>query len=378
MFFKQIFGSASVVFIYLTCVGASQSVWCTQEENKTKASERQADIQSADNRQPATESGDDDFQDFMKANLRIEKTPRGLPKIDPTGDDTQAMERINLGRRLFFDKNLSADQSTSCATCHQPQLGFSNAEAKPTGVAGKIGRRNPPTLVNRAYGKINFWDGRVETLEDQALEPIENPLEFGNTIENVLELLRQDENYVTAFANAFDDGITRRNLAAAIASFERTLLSGDSRIDRFVTAEGLTLTKSERQGLWIYESKGGCWKCHTGKTYTDESFHNTGVSWGVEPLDLGRYEFSKSDEHKGQFKTPTLRDVALTAPYMHDGSIRTLEEVIEFYDRGGTPNPHLDHRIKPLELSAKEKGDLVAFLKALTGRHSWDPPENSN
>ncbi len=311
---------------------------------------------------------------FDHVDLATLTTPLGLPAIEPIGDERRWRERTHLGRKLFFDPILSSDHSTSCATCHQPAFAFSTPEAKPGGVQDRKGRRHPPSLINRQFGKSQFWDGRAETLEEQALQPIESPQELDNKVEKVLADLQNDPTYRELFAAAFDDGITRENLGSAIAYFERAILSGNSKIDQFVTAELSSLTKSERQGLWLYESKGGCWKCHSGKTYTDESFHNTGVSWGREPLDLGRFEVTKNDEHKGQFKTPTLRDVELTAPYMHDGSINTLREVVEFYNQGGVANPHLDAHIKPLELTEQEIDDLVAFLKALTGQHAWDPP----
>lgn len=309
---------------------------------------------------------------FLKLDLRTMVSHAGIPQVDALSDEE--LRRANLGRQLFFDPVLSSDGSTSCATCHQPDFAFSSPDALPAGVGDRPARRNAPALINRRWSSAQFWDGRAESLEEQALQPIESENELASSVDEVLEKLQQHPEYPDRFAEAFSDGITRQNLAVAIASFERVLLSSGSPVDQFITAAGTSeFTRAERQGLWIYESKGGCWQCHSGPNYSDELFHNTGVSWGAEPVDLGLFEKTNDTAHRGQFKTPTLRDVALTAPYMHDGSIATLEEVVEFYNRGGNRNPHLDGKMKPLELTDQEKSDLVAFLKALTGKHAWDP-----
>lgn len=311
------------------------------------------------------------IEKFLAVDLRLSEQQRGLPDIIPL-TDAEYM-RVDLGRKLFFDPILSSDGSTSCATCHKPEHAFSSPEPIPAGVAGSLGRRHPPTLVNRRWGTVHFWDGRSETLEDQALQPIESEHELASSIDEAIARIAAHDEYPKLFEQVFGAAVDRENLAIAIASFERELVSSDSPIDRFVTASGQgVLTRAQRQGLWIYESKGGCWQCHSGPNYSDEKLHNTGVSWGREPLDLGQFEITNNEEHRGLFKTPTLRDVALSGPYMHDGSMATLEEVVEFYDKGGVENPNLDRRIKPLNLSEQEKADLVEFLKALTGRHVWD------
>jgi cytochrome c peroxidase len=192
-------------------------------------------------------------------------------------------------------------------------------------------------------------------------------MEMGGSIEGAVQRLRAQQEYPDFFRSAFADGVTADNLAKSLASFERVLLSGNSRVDRFRSGEVRALSDSERHGLWLYESRGGCWRCHSGPNFSDESFHNTGVSWGQAPIELGRFTITGKVSDRGRFKTPTLRNVALTAPYMHDGSVATLEDVVDFYNRGGGKNPHLDAIIAPLGLSAEEKKDLVAFLKALTG-----------
>jgi cytochrome c peroxidase len=307
-------------------------------------------------------------KDTLPAMLAVNATPAGLdPKLPVPEDNPLTEAKIELGRKLFFDPILSKDRSVACASCHDPNHGFASKEPKALGIGGKRGRRNAPSLLNRAFGTSQFWDGRATSLEEQALKPIDNETELGSSVAETLQRLRNDAAYRDLFTKAFPDGVTAQNLARAIASFERVLLSGNSRIDRFIATEVTTLDAGERHGLWLFQSRGQCWRCHSGGNFSDERFHNTGVSWGQEPLDLGRYEVTKKDEDRGRFKTPTLRGVANTPPYMHDGSLATLEDVIEFYSKGGGKNPHLDAVMQPLELKAEDKRDLVAFLKALTG-----------
>ncbi len=297
----------------------------------------------------------------------LAKSPAGLPPILPVpGENPLSKAKIELGRRLFFDTLLSTSRDISCATCHEPEHGFAQTRRLPVGHAGQIGRRNAPSLLNRAYGEAFFWDGRAATLEQQALEPIKSPRELATGVPVVLERLGDDPEYRQQFDAAFGDGITAENLARAIASYERTLLAGDSPVDRFQAAKFSALAESERQGLWLFESRGRCWKCHSGPNFSDEGFHNTGVSWGKQPTDLGRFEITGDDRDRGRFKTPTLRGVALTAPYMHDGSVATLRDVVEFYNRGGVKNPSLDPHVESLELSDKQISHLVAFLEALS------------
>lgn len=301
--------------------------------------------------------------DTLPAVLPHDAVPTGLgPRPAPEHPLTAA--RVALGRRLFFDPILSADRSVACATCHRPDHGFSTPDALPRGVGGKATTRRPPTLVNRAYGTAFFWDGRAGTLEEQALKPIDNPAEMGSGVGTAVARLKADPGYKDRFAAAFDDGVTEANLARALAAFERVLLRGDAPVDKFRRGEGRgALTGDALHGFWLYESKGQCWKCHGGPNFTDEAFHNTGVNWGKG--DLGRFEATKADADRGRFKTPTLRGAAARPPYMHDGSVKTLEDVVEFYDRGGAANPHLDAAVKPLRLTAEEKRALVAFLKTL-------------
>ncbi len=309
---------------------------------------------------PAEEPPRDDLSD----QLHLTAIPLGLPAFPDPQAWPVAKDRAELGRRLFFDPLLSADGTLACASCHPPERGFSHGA--PKGIKGQGLRRRAPTLFNRAYGQAFFWDGRAASLEEQALKPIEDPQELGSTVAETLRRLRSHPDYLLRFQKAFADGITAANLAKALADFQRGLLRGNSPVDRFLHEHDHdALTAPQRHGMWIFDSKGQCWKCHPAPHYTDEKFHNTGVSWGRTPLDLGRYEATRRDADKGRFKTPTLRGVRLTAPYMHDGSIKTLEEVIDLYDRGGNPNPHLDPLLHPLKLNPEEKRNLVEFLKVL-------------
>lgn len=312
-------------------------------------------------------------KDNLPDELLITTPPKGLSSLPAASKDNPLTRpRIALGRRLFFDPVLSKDGSVSCASCHQPDHGFASPDPKAIGIAGKVGKRNTPTVLNRGFGKHFFWDGRVATLEEQALEPISNPLELGNEVETVLQALRQDESYVaefrTAFAGSDDTTVSAANLARAIASFERALVTGNSPVDRFRASEYEALNRKARQGMWIFESRGGCWQCHSGPNLSDEEFHNTGVSFGSLDRDTGRFEFTGKDEDRFKFKTPSLRNVQFTAPYMHDGSVKTLRQVVEFYNKGGAPDdPRLDKKMKPLNLSEEEVEFLVEFLKAYSG-----------
>jgi cytochrome c peroxidase len=305
-------------------------------------------------------------KDTLPAKLDLAIVPLGLGEPKTPQDNSLTDVRVKLGRTLFFDPILSADNTVACASCHQPEHGFSGGEAKPRGIKGQQTTRKAPTLLNRAYGTAFFWDGRETTLEVQALRPIEHPAELGSKVADVLKRLQEHKEYKARFEEAYEGGVTAGNLGKALASFERVLLRGDSPIDRFRRkGDVAALTTEVRHGFWLYESKARCWRCHNGPNFSDEQFHNTGVSWAKEPLDLGRYEITKNESDRGKFKTPTLRGLTLTAPYMHDGSLKKLEDVVDFYNNGGGANPHRDPILHPLELSKEERSDLVAFLKSL-------------
>jgi cytochrome c peroxidase len=303
-------------------------------------------------------------KDSMPESLLRAELPLGIKTIPSVADNPTTVEKVALGRKLFFDPILSGDRTVACASCHYPDKSFAGPEALPRGIKGQATKRKAPALVNRALGTSFFWDGRATTLEEQALMPIEDPAEMGAKLPEVIDRLKADKSYAALFAKIFPDGITETNLAKSLAAFQRALIVGESRVDKFMQrGERSALTPEEIHGVWLYESKGFCWKCHSGQNFTDDVARNTGVSWGKG--DLGRYTITKRDGDQGRFKTPTLRGVGPAGPYMHDGSLKTLEEVVDFYDKGGTPNPHLDPGLKPLNLTADEKKSLVAFLKAL-------------
>lgn len=275
---------------------------------------------------------------------------------------------ILLGKRLFFDVRLSKDLSVSCATCHKPEFGFSNRAPVAEGVFKRKGKRKVPTLVNRLFGQRQFWDGRATSLEDQIVGPLFNPIEMGIDEKILVERLRNDLVYPSLFREAFGSEINLDGVVKAIASFERTLVSGGSPFDRYEwNGEESALSDSGKRGLELFRGKARCSLCHIGVNFTDERFHNIGVGNGEGQKDPGRMAITNDPTDFGKFRTPSVRNVDLRAPYMHDGSISSLEEVIEFYNDGGRQNANLDEEIKPLNLNAQEKTDLVEFLKSLTG-----------
>ena len=307
-------------------------------------------------------------RDSLPETIVLDNVPLGLSRDRALPKDNPLTEaRVRLGRSLFFDPILSGNRTVACASCHDPAHAFAVNTATAMGIGGQKTRRNSPSLWNRAYGSSMFWDGRAASLEEQALKPIEDPHEMGSSVADTVKRLRGDAGYRERFQAAFGEEPSADNLAKALAGFQRTLLLGNSRVDRFRSAgEAGALNSQELHGLWLWESKARCWRCHGGPNFSDEQFHNTGVSWGKKPLDLGRFEVTKLDADRGKFRTPSLRGVAHTAPYMHDGSLATLEDVIAFYNAGGTRNPHLDPIMEPLDLSAEEVRSLVAFLRALS------------
>lgn len=304
------------------------------------------------------------------AALQPRALPLGLDAYMPVPDDNPFTEdRIALGRRLFFDPILSADRSMSCATCHDPARVFSDGRAISVGVYGRTGTRSVPAIVNRGYGASFFWDGGASSLEAQVLQPITNPVELGSSRDEAIARLARDDGYRREFARVFGREPDAADVARALASYVRSILSGGSRYDEYAFGRRDALTAEEREGLRLFRGKGNCTACHIGPTFTDERFHNTGVAWKEGAVaDEGRAAVTRMAKDRGAFKTPTLREVARTAPYMHDGSLQTLTEVIDFYDRGATPNPALDREIRPLGLSRAERRAIEAFLRSLSGR----------
>ena len=312
--------------------------------------------------------------------------PLGLPGVPVPSDNPETAEAVDLGRRLFYDKKLSSDNSLACASCHNPNLGFTDRQKHSTGFKGQAGKRNAPTVVNAAYVPFQFWDGRAGSLEDQAAGPIANPIEMNQKHEVCVSKLAADPTYRAEFRKVFGPGqVTIGKVEKALASFERTLISGDSPFDRYqFGGDAKALSPAAVRGLEIFRdpARANCAACHTINEhfalFTDGKFHNIGIGVDDEGnlTDLGRYNETKVDADKGAFKTPTLRNVALSSPYMHDGILKTLRDVVDYYAGGGNSNPYLDKKIKPLHLSGQERDDLVQFLKSLTGEMPSDagPP----
>ena len=316
-------------------------------------------------------------------------TPLGLPPVVSPADNPPTAETIALGRKLYYDPILSVDNTVSCASCHHPDHGFSDGLQVSTGVNGKTGTRNSPTVFNSAYFATQFWDGRASSLEAQAEGPVQNPVEMAHTLRGVEQRLMADPEYRALFKQAFgSDVITYQMVEKAIATFERTVISGNSPFDRYYYGhDSKAMNESAIRGFKVFSSadKGNCSACHVISQdyalFTDNKFHNIGV--GVEdqqPTDLGRFQVTKTDPDRGAFKTPSLRNVALTAPYFHDGSLKTLKDVVDYYIGAGNSNPYMDKQIHVLDfLSGQERADLVAFLEALTGDMPPDvgPPVQS-
>lgn len=292
-----------------------------------------------------------------------------LPTVvpQPPGNVNYAA-KVALGKQLYFDGRLSKNDAISCAFCHNPLTGFADPKQTSAGVGGLRGGRQSPTVYNTAFNPLQFWDGRAGSLEEQAIGPIHNPVEMAETHEHVVPKIAKIKGYRDIFQKVFGTGVSLQAIAEAVAAFERTIISRNSAFDKFVLGEAKALNESAKRGMDLFTSKARCILCHNGPNFTDNQFHNLGVPQvGPQKEDLGRYNITLRESDKGAFKTPTLRSITETAPYMHDGAFATLEEVIDFLDKGGEANPQLSHLMKPLGLSPQEKTDLIAFLQALTG-----------
>lgn len=303
--------------------------------------------------------------------------PLGLPPVPIPLDNPPTVEAAAFGRALFLSPVLSADGRISCSTCHDPDLAFTDGRAVSIGAGGKAGVRNSPTLLNAAYNKTQFWDGRTATLEAQASGPMLNSLEMAHTLEGVERQAAADPELRKLSERAFGPGpITMAKISNALATFERTLVGGNSPFDKFFYGgDKKAMSVAAQRGLAVFRErdKGNCTVCHTitetHALFTDHKFHNLGVG-----LDA-RGELTDMGHKNGAFRTPTLRNVGRTAPYMHDGSLKTLKEVVDFYVGGGSANPYLDKEIKPLShLTKQEREDLVAFLESLNGEGQEPAP----
>ena len=318
-------------------------------------------------------------------------------------DNPLTRAKIELGRQLYFDKRLSGDGTVSCADCHSPATGYGANTQFGVGIKGQTGNRNSPVSFNRILSKAQFWDGRADSLEAQAIGPMANPIEMGSSHDAVVKLIGSNEGYRLQFEKVFGKKPDITLAGKAIAAFERTIVTGPSPYDLYEPVRRLLESfpeeladldelKTEDPDLYkqftdlkaisdrhpmseeakrgrdlFFSQKSNCSACHVGANFADELYHNLGVGMEAANPDLGRYSETKEEKDKGAFKTPTLRNIAQTAPYMHDGSQATLEEVVEWYAKGGHANPYLSDKIKKLDLTAQDKKDLVEFMKALTG-----------
>ena len=306
---------------------------------------------------------------FNTTPITIE-TPSGFPNMNIPSNNPMTVEGVALGNKLFHDKILSGNEMQACESCHLQSASFSDTNQFSAGIDGFLGDINASTLVNVGWNNSNFWDGRASSLEEQAYDPIVNPIEMNDTWINIEMKLNADNEYPTLFKNAFNiDYIDSIHVVMAIAQFERTLISANSKFDKYLRGE-TQLTSSELGGYAIFNSeKGDCFHCHGTQMFMDNLFHNNGLD--IEPFtDLGLGKITNNASDNAKFKTPTLRNIEFSAPYMHDGRFSTLEEVVEHYNSGGEYSLTVDPLMKKLgvglQLTNQEKQDLVAFLRTLT------------
>ncbi|OHB86061.1 MAG: hypothetical protein A2V98_03120 [Planctomycetes bacterium RBG_16_64_12] len=299
----------------------------------------------------------------------VPEVPLGLPPVPVPEDNPITPEKVALGKKLYFDVRLSKDGTVSCATCHDPNTAWTEHEPTSTGISGQVGGANSPTVINAAYGTSQFWDGRAASLEEQALGPIENPIEMGHKLDAMIGDLSQVSEYQEAFQKVFGTGVTKEGIAKAIASFERLVLSGNSPYDKFKDGQQDALTDAQKRGMELFEDVG-CATCHAPPVFSNYRFYNAGVGMDKEPPPEGRKAVTGEDGDLGKFRVPMLREVANTGPYFHDGSAATLEEAVALMAGGGKDNPNLSPMLKALreaEISDEDQKDLVEFLKALSG-----------
>jgi len=313
----------------------------------------------------------------------LPEPPLGIDHTFSELQDPPTPERVRLGRWLYYDTRLSADNTIACATCHKPENAFSEPTPVSTGIRGQKGNRKAPTFINAASALFphTFWDGRAASLEEQAMGPVGNPIEMGNTHDAMIQTIQGIGGYATYFQAAFGSSeITTDRIAKAIADYERTRMSGNSPYDRWKNGDETAVSEQVKLGDRLFFDKAGCNQCHLGYNFTDSLFHNLGVGWDPETQrfkDLGRVAISNQESDTGAFKTPTVREATKRTPFMHDGSVATLREVVELYNRGGEANPYLDPKIKPLELTGEEMDALVAMMEALSGEGYMDTAPTS-
>nr|WP_175476237.1 cytochrome c peroxidase [Evansella caseinilytica] len=348
--------AAMTISIIVACADSSDSTGSDTEQNDSAA---QGDADQNDSAQGELEEIID--------NLLSNELLVPLGDIPVPDDNPMTEEKLLLGQTLYFDTRLSGNDEVSCMNCHLPELGYGERRATFEKFGGGDGPRNSPTVINAGYYTLNFWDGRADSLEEQALGPIENPDEMNMSLDELIPKLQAIEGYEDMFiAAGFEDGITAENIGKAIAAFERQIVVTDTPYDQFLKGERDALSEQEIRGLNLFAGKAACITCHQGENLSDNQFYNI----GLDNDDEGRFAITGDETDKGAIRTAGLYGITHTAPYMSDGSIETLEEVIDYYDRGGDGHPNTSPLITELNLTDDEKADLLAFLKVLGG----EPP----
>lgn len=343
----------------------------TTDSATTEATETAEEVETT------TEDTETAGQSAATEDFQLE-VPLGLPEVPIPEDNPMTSEKVELGKLLYFDPRMSKDGTVSCATCHEPTMAWAEDTPTSTGIKDQLGRRNSPTVINSAYAPELFWDGRAASLEEQALGPVQDPLEMGNTLENLVETMRGIPEYVERFEKVFGTEPTAEGFAKAVAAFERTVLSGDSPYDRYMAGDETAMTEAQVRGMELFQNVG-CADCHMPPVFSDFSYYNAGVGMDKDEPDEGRKEVTGFDFDMGAFRVPALRNVAETAPYFHDGSVSTLEEAVALMAAGGKDNPHRSSMfdyVRDAEITPEQQEDLVAFLKALSGEYPIvEPPQ---
>ncbi len=323
--------------------------------NSSNEADGPADNDATGGEEPATTEVDEELE---AAKAKFEP----LGEIPVPEDNEMTEEKIALGQMLYFDERLSGNNKLSCASCHAPGAGYGDGLATFIGFEGFEGHRNSPTIINSGYYKENFWDGRAGGLEEQALGPIQAEGEMNQNLDELIEELNAVPGYVDEFNKVFNDKITADNIAKAIATFERTIVVKDTAFDKYLAGDDDAISDEAKEGMKLFVGKASCISCHAGPLLSDHNYHNLGMEG-----DDGRFAVTGNETDKGKFRTSGLRGIADTAPYMHDGSLATLEDVVNYYNTGGGAHPNKSELMKPLNLTQEEVSYLVAFLESMSG-----------
>ncbi|MEH7390745.1 cytochrome c peroxidase [Bacillus sp. JJ1503] len=305
---------------------------------------------------------------IVKEDVKDPELEAAKAKFEPLGempipaDNPMTDEKVELGKTLYYDPQLSGNNVQSCMSCHAPGAGFGDGMEKFIGFEGFKGPRNSPTIINSGYYAANFWDGRAGSLEEQALGPIQSEVEMNQNLDELVIELNGVPTYVEQFNTVFNDKISADNIAKAIAAFERTIVISDTAFDRYLQGEEDAISADAKDGMKLFVGKAGCISCHAGPLLSDHNYYNLGMSG-----DDGRFNVTGKEEDKGKFRTSGLRGVAHTAPFMHDGSLETLTDVVQYYNEGGGDHPNKSVQMSPLNLTESEVNALIAFLESLSG-----------